>query len=101
MNIKLRRTLAWIGVACLSFSAPALSDDYSDAVTAWQNGDFKLALEKFLPLANSGGIVAQTMVGQMYEYGQGIAEDKTEAVKWYRLAAEQGDANAQLLMGGM
>lgn len=31
----------------------------------------------------------------MYEYGKGVAKDKTEAAKWYRKAAEQGDENAQ------
>jgi TPR repeat protein len=34
-------------------------------------------------------------------YGQGIdvPQDHTEAVKWYRLAAEQGHASAQLNLG--
>jgi TPR repeat protein len=35
----------------------------------------------------------------MYEHGLGVKEDQTEAVYWYRKAAEQGDANAQFQMG--
>ena len=31
----------------------------------------------------------------MYEDGDGVEEDAEEAVRWYRLAAEQGDADAQ------
>jgi hypothetical protein len=31
----------------------------------------------------------------MYEKGQGVPQDYKEAVKWYRLAAEQGYADAQ------
>ena len=31
----------------------------------------------------------------MYDNGEGVIEDDKEAVKWYRLAAEQGDAVAQ------
>ena len=31
--------------------------------------------------------------------GQGVKQDHTEAVKWYRKAAEQGDANAQVNLG--
>ena len=32
----------------------------------------------------------------MYEYGKGTAEDYTQAVQWYKKAAEQGDTQAQL-----
>ena len=32
----------------------------------------------------------------MYEYGQGVVQDHKEAVKWYRLSADQGDALAQI-----
>jgi TPR repeat protein len=31
----------------------------------------------------------------MYYQGRGVPQDYTEAVKWYRLAAEQGYADAQ------
>ena len=37
----------------------------------------------------------------MYDRGAGVAEDDREAVKWYRRAAEQGDASAQLNLGFM
>jgi TPR repeat protein len=31
----------------------------------------------------------------MYAKGRGVARDYGEAVRWYRMAAEQGDAGAQ------
>ena len=37
----------------------------------------------------------------MYANGKGIPQDYREALKWYRLAADQGDADAQLNLGGM
>ena len=37
----------------------------------------------------------------MYEDGKGVARDYAEAVKWYRLAAEQGDATGQINLGAM
>ena len=37
----------------------------------------------------------------MYRRGQGVPQDYAEAVKWYRLAAEQGDADAQGNLGVM
>ncbi|MEG2063237.1 MAG: tetratricopeptide repeat protein, partial [Kiritimatiellia bacterium] len=30
---------------------------------------------------------------------EGVARDEAEAVKWYRMAAEQGDASAQYNLG--
>ena len=35
----------------------------------------------------------------MYVNGQGVVQDYVEAVKWYRLAAEQGNVNAIKDMG--
>ncbi|MCP4384819.1 MAG: sel1 repeat family protein [Hyphomicrobiales bacterium] len=37
----------------------------------------------------------QLRLGRMYTYGQGVPRDGAEAAKWYRLAANQGDAEAQ------
>jgi TPR repeat protein len=37
----------------------------------------------------------------MYATGQGVAQDDTQAVHWYGLAAEQGHALAQYNLGGM
>jgi len=37
----------------------------------------------------------------MYDNGQGVIQDYKEAVKWYRLAAEQGYAEAQTNLGFM
>lgn len=37
----------------------------------------------------------------MYERGQGIAQNYSVAVKWYRLAAQQGNANGQNNLGYM
>ncbi|MBL4874254.1 MAG: sel1 repeat family protein, partial [Rhodobacteraceae bacterium] len=35
----------------------------------------------------------------MYENGVGVLQDYAEAVKWYRLAAEQGHASSQNNLG--
>jgi TPR repeat protein len=37
----------------------------------------------------------------MYESGQGVLQDEKQAVDWYRKAAEQGYARAQLNLGLM
>ncbi len=37
----------------------------------------------------------------MYDLGQGVPRDDAEAARWYRLAADQGDAEAQKNLGLM
>ena len=37
----------------------------------------------------------------MYDDGTGVTEDDREAVRWYRLAASQGNAEAQYRLGNM
>ena len=37
----------------------------------------------------------------MYDSGDGVLQDYAEAVKWFRLAAEQGNASAQNNLGTM
>ena len=45
--------------------------------------------------------VAQSNLGLAYRTGQGVTQDFQEALKWYRLAAEQGYAVAQANLGLM
>ena len=37
----------------------------------------------------------------MYDNGKGVRQDYTNAVQWYRKAAEQGHAGAQINLGMM
>ncbi len=49
-------------------------------------------------IAERGDAWAQRCMGDCYKDGRGLAKDELEAVKWYRLAADQGDPVAQLAM---
>ena len=44
---------------------------------------------------------AQYNLGGMYYNGRGVPQDYGEAVRWYRLAADQGDAGSQYNLGLM
>jgi len=44
---------------------------------------------------------AQFSLGFMNDEGLGVTRDYKAAVKWYKLAAEQGDADAQYNLGVM
>ena len=48
-----------------------------------------------------GDADAQFNLGRMYDTGRGVLQDDAEAVRWYRLAAEQGDVDAQFNLGAM
>jgi TPR repeat protein len=52
-------------------------------------------------LAEQGDAEAQFNLGLMYDLGEGVPENDSEAVKWYRKAAAQGYAKAQLNLGNM
>ncbi len=60
---------------------------YGKAVASYRKG------------AEQGDAKAQMGLGSCYEHGDGVAEDKTQAVKWYLKAAEQGNADAQHALG--
>lgn len=48
---------------------------------------------------NTGRYYAQSALGECYENGVGVARNYAEAAKWYKLAADQGFADAQFLLG--
>jgi len=58
-------------------------------------------LPKLRQRAESGNAGAQFYLGVRYGFGQGVAQDDREAMKWYRKAAEQGFASAQYNLGVM
>lgn len=57
--------------------------------------------ERTKALAEQGDANAQINLGVMYYNGDGVKQDKTEALKWVAKAAEQGLACAQYNLGVM
>ena len=51
--------------------------------------------------AEQDDLAAQVSLGDIYDTGEGIAQDAGEAVRWYRRAAERGDVAVQVKFGGM
>ena len=104
---RIAATLAVVGA--LLFSAGAAWVDWEDDwANAWaegwvahQRGDYATAFIKWRPLAVLGHSTSQELIGDMYRFGEGVPVNATEAVKWYRRAAEQGTALAQYNLGLM
>jgi hypothetical protein len=64
--------------------------------------DFSAARSWMLKSAEQGYVPAQTRLGEMYLNGSGHGganPDRADAERWLRLAATQGDADAQLWLG--
>jgi TPR repeat protein len=52
----------------------------------------ELAAQKVL--AGRGHPMAQNNLGHLYSQGQGVEEDKVTAYAWWKIAADNGNANA-------
>ena len=98
MRMLLMSLLLALGLASLT---RATAGPFEDGVAAYQAGDYAEAVRIFRPAAEQGNAQAQTILGYMYETGEGVPQDYAEAVRWYRLAAEQGYARAQHNLGVM
>ena len=62
----------------------------NEGVAAYKRGDYKTAIKELKPVAEQGDSLAQFNLGLMYYNGRGVTKDYTEAIKWYKKAAEQG-----------
>jgi TPR repeat protein len=57
-------------------------------------------LNEVRKMAEQGDAEAQFTLGQMYDSGDGVAQNYKQAAAWYRKAAEQGNDSAQNFLGG-
>jgi hypothetical protein len=51
---------------------------------------FRTAAEKFRVLASTGDVEAQFRLGESYDYGMGVCENKSTSSMWYHRAAARG-----------
>ena len=70
-----------------------------DCERAYDEARYPAAMEACRPLADHGLADAQAILGQMYQNGQGLPRDYTQAALWYDRAARQGHGDAQFNLG--
>ena len=96
-------TTALLGASIFSFQSTAWADtleqQFQQGSEATTRGDYQTTFKFLLPLAEQGYAEAKFNLGHMYSKGRGVKQDDFEAVNWYRKAAEQGDADAQAILG--
>ena len=74
--------------------APAWAG-YDEGMAAYQRGEYEAALHEFEPDAQAGDTASQRMLGLLYSFGLGTAQDTVTAAHWYRSAAQRGDPVSQ------
>lgn len=81
-------------VCCFNVPAQAA---YFDGMEAYRQNDYQTALREFRTVEDD--VKALYMIGIIFEKGQGVAVDNSEAASWYRKAADKGHAAAQYRLG--
>ena len=85
-------------VACVF---PVLAGDLEDGRAAIDAEDYDTAVSLLLPLAENGNADAQSEVGLLYFYGNGVESDHDVALQWIKKAVDQGHAATQNNLGLM
>ena len=82
-----------------------VNKDYAEAVKwyskAAKQGSGYAVVKRLRELAEHGNADAQCMLGYCYYHGNGVDDDRAEAIKWWRKAAEQGNKEAIFTLGAM
>jgi TPR repeat protein len=64
--------------------------DFKSGGDAYKRGDYETAAKEFLPLAEKDDHRAMYALGSMYAGGNGVPQDFSEALKWFRKAVSYG-----------
>lgn len=91
----------YVSALLLLLAAPTSGAEYAIGRDAYDAGDYQTALSEWQPLAESGDANAQYGMGLLYANGFGVPLDDNEALKWYRLAADQDHGMAENNLGVM
>ncbi|WP_342114105.1 tetratricopeptide repeat protein [Pseudoduganella sp. OTU4001] len=81
-------------LALLGAASVASADDLADGIKAWETQDYARAHQLLGKLAQAGNSDAQVLVGEMYAFGEGVAEDPAQAEQWLNKAKAAGNKDA-------
>jgi len=85
----------------IDIASEIFGENVDIAYGAYQRGYYLTALELALPRAEQGDRTAQTLIGQIYAEGLGVAQDKKKAASWYEAASRNGDPLATFALAMM
>ena len=96
--MKLKHLLLSIFFVFTAINAEFNKEDFSKAFELLQSGEFKQAEKLLIPIAESGNLPTQAILGQMYLYQ---LEDYEKAFKWTSIAVENGHKDAVFDLANM
>ena len=73
----------------------AFSQSFDKGFAAYMLGKYSQAIIEWRHKASLGSATAMANLGNMYEVGAGVEQDKVLAHQWYNLAASNGDVVAR------
>jgi len=89
--------VGWLG--CHGVQAAPKDAEFRKGLSAYNSGNFKTAMQVWLPLAEHEDAAAQAGLGFMFYRGLGVAIDNQKAAFWLRKAAEHGQPEGQMMLG--
>ena len=101
------RKLGILAVAALALplvmtsSWPSFAGSFEIAVQQFKQGSYRAAREQMKEIAETGHEGAQFYMGLMSHQGKGTPRNFREALKWYWLAADNGDNRGRNNLGVM
>lgn len=101
MHRPFRRALMFTLLLGVSFASSGRADSFDDALRAYEQGQYKSAIQQWTGLAQGGHPEAQYRLGLMHEIGQGVTRCNAGAFDWYLRSARNGHPQAQLAVARM
>jgi uncharacterized protein len=98
---KLSGLAAAVLIAGLTAHVSVANASWEEATKAFAKKEYQAALKLFRPLGEKGNALAQYNIALMHRMGLGVTKDQREAKKWSRLAAKQGNTDAQVMLGSL
>ena len=90
-----------IAIFLLISFAGAINADFDDAYGYLKQKEYIKALKEFKPLAEQGHVPSQMNLGWMHHKGLGVGQNYKTAIKWYEMAANQDNEDAQHTLGNL
>ncbi len=90
----------WMYLLCgMFFVHGVTANTMQDGMAAYQEGEYRQALQIWLPVARNGDAKAQYFVSELYIKGIEIEQNHPEALLWLEKSAKQGYPPAQSKLG--
>lgn len=101
MFARIHKPLSQVFLLTLALQAPLAMADFAAAQRDFDKRNYASAFYEWRQLAERGDADSQYQLARMYEAGVGTGANQEEALKWYQLAAEQGNVESQLRLAGL